>query len=552
MRRLLPVLCLPLLLTAQEKIDTNANARIRQEESERSQVMRIAHMLTDRYGPRLTGSPNYEAAAKWAVATLTEWGLKNARLEPWDFGHPGWTNERAAGYMLSPAKERLQFEVLGWTPSTKGAVTASVVQVVPPQGPPVQQNPDAAGRGGRGGPMAQRTPRFQGPTKEELTQWLEANKSRVAGKMVLMGKAESVPVDFNPPRMRSDDAQLRTQYDPNNPAAGRGGRGGQRPPQDPNRLTAAQVNEIVDPWLVANRAVMRMNDAGMTHGEIRAFQNRSYDTAKAVPTVVLRNEDFGRMERLLADNDDVRLQFDIVNNTYPAGKTTYNVVAEIPGTDKADEVVMLGGHLDSWHAATGATDNATGSATMMEAVRLIQTLGLKPRRTIRIALWSAEEQGLLGSKAYVEQHFGTYEKPKPEFDKFVAYFNVDSGTGRIRGASVFGPPEAAAVLRAALAPFEDLGVMGASATRSRATGGTDSTSFNAAGLAGVGLSQDPIEYFGVTWHTNLDTYERIVPEDVKQASTVVAAAVWHMANRDQPLPRFSKEAMPAPATEPAR
>ena len=299
---------------------------------------------------------------------------------------------------------------------------------------------------------------------------------------------------------------------------------------------------------MAGGAVVRVNDAGMTHGEIRAFQNRSYDVAKAVPTVVLRNEDFGRIERLLGDGEDVRLEFNIVNNTYPEGKTTYNVVAEIPGTDKADEVVMLGGHLDSWHAATGATDNATGCSVMMEAVRLLQALGLKPRRTVRIAMWSAEEEGLLGSEAYVKEHFGTYENPKPDFAKFQAYFNVDDGTGRLRGASVFGPPDAAAVLRAALAPFEDLGVMGVSATRSRATGGTDSTSFNAAGLAGVGMAQDPIEYNGVTWHTNLDTYERAVPEDLKQAATVVAAAVWNLANRDQPLPRFSKEDMPAPAS----
>ncbi len=545
MRKLVLFLVAPCLLLAQEKIDSAANARIRQEESERSQVMRTAHMLTDRYGPRLTGSPNYEAAAKWVAATLTEWGLKNARLEPWDFGHPGWTNERASGSMIAPVRENLKFEVLSWTPSTKGALTAAVVQVVPPQGPPAPQTPG----GGRGGPMTQRTPRFLGPTKEELTAFLDANKSKVGGKIVFVGKAETVPVDFNPPRMRNDDAQLRTQYDPNNPNAGRGGRGGSPRTQDPNRLTAAQVTEAIDSWLLANGALMRVTDAGMTHGEIRAFQNRTYDIAKAPPAVVLRNEDYGRIERLMADGEEVRLQFDIANSSHPEGKTTYNVVAEIPGGDKAGEVVMLGGHLDSWHAATGATDNATGCSVMMEAVRLIQALGLKPRRTIRIGLWSAEEQGLLGSKAYVAEHFGTFENPKPDFSKFVAYFNVDSGTGRLRGASIFGPPEAAAVLRAALATFEDMGVVGASATRSRAAGSTDSTSFNAAGLAGVGLQQDPIEYFGVTWHTNLDTYERLVPDDLKQASTVVAALVWHMANRDEPLPKFTKEQMPGPATE---
>jgi carboxypeptidase Q len=284
----------------------------------------------------------------------------------------------------------------------------------------------------------------------------------------------------------------------------------------------------------------------MEHGMIRAFQNRTYDPSKVVPTVVLRNEDFGRIERLLADGEDVRLEFNIVNRDYPEGKTTYNVVADIPGSDKADEIVMLGGHLDSWPAATGATDNATGASIMMEAARMIQALGLKPRRTIRVALWSAEEQGLLGSAAYVKQHFGTFEDPKPEFAKFDCYFNIDSGTGRLRGASIFGPPEAAAALRTALEPFADLGVAGALSTASRATGGTDSTTFNAAGLAGVGMQQDPIEYNSTTWHTNLDTYERVVPEDVKSAATVTAAAVWHVANRAEMLPRFNKETMPAP------
>jgi carboxypeptidase Q len=218
----------------------------------------------------------------------------------------------------------------------------------------------------------------------------------------------------------------------------------------------------------------------------------------------------------------------------------------LTGTDKAGEIVMLGGHLDSWHSATGATGNAIGCSMMMEAVRLIQTPGLKPRRTIRIALWSGEEQGLLGPQAYVKEHFGTFEEPKAEYARLVAYFNIDSGTGRIRGASVFGPPEAAAVVRGALAPFEDLGVVGAAASKTRNAGGTDSTSFNNAGLAGVGLNQDPIEYGTHTWHTNLDTYERIVPEDAAKSAIVIAGAVWYVVNREAMLPRFAKDQMPPP------
>jgi Zn-dependent M28 family amino/carboxypeptidase len=306
----------------------------------------------------------------------------------------------------------------------------------------------------------------------------------------------------------------------------------------------------VNDFLMKSGAAVRVNDAAREHGQIRAFNYLAYDVRKTVPTVVLRNEDYGRITRILADGTPVRMEFNIVNRTYPLGKTAYNAVAEIPGTDKADEVVMLGGHLDSWHSATGATDNAAGSTVMMEAARIIQALGLKPRRTIRVALWAGEEQGLLGSKAYVAQHFGTFENPKPEFDKFNGYFNIDGGTGRIRGMSIFGPPEAARILGQYLAQFEDFGIYGATAASGRNPGGTDSTSFNAAGLPGIGGGQDPMEYNSHTWHTNLDTYERIVEDDMKKSAIAVASAVYHIAMRDQMLPRFTKENMPAPPPPP--
>jgi Zn-dependent M28 family amino/carboxypeptidase len=264
----------------------------------------------------------------------------------------------------------------------------------------------------------------------------------------------------------------------------------------------------------------------------------------------MRNEDYGRISRLLAGGRPVELEFDIVNRFYPEGRTNYNTIAEIRGSDLAGEVVMLGGHLDSWHAATGATDNAIGCAVMMEAARILAAIGAKPRRTIRVALWSGEEQGLLGSQAYVREHFGTFEDPKPEFARFAGYFNIDSGTGRARGMTVFGPPAAAAVLREAIAPFKDLGVLGAATTRSRQRGGSDHTSFNEAGLPGIGVQQDPIQYNSYTWHTNLDTYERIVEEDVVKSAIVIASAVYHLAMRDEPLPRFSSEQMPPRRPQP--
>ncbi|HEY1341161.1 MAG TPA: M20/M25/M40 family metallo-hydrolase [Bryobacteraceae bacterium] len=537
-------------LLAQEKVDEATDARIRSEELEHSQIMHTLHMLTDRYGPRVTGTPNHEAAAKWVVSQLTQWGFKNAHLEPWEFGHPGWLNERASAFIVSPVKENLKFEVLAWTPSTKGTVTGSAVEIVPPQGPPAPVSEEAGGRGGRGGFGGRGgAPQRLGPTKAEFETWVAENQSKLRGKVVLVGKAATIPVNFEPPSKRRADDQVKAQYDPSSPSYGRGGfgggRGGRGTP-DPNRLTTNQVTEQIDAMLLAGGAVARINDAARGEGIIVAQQNRSYDVAKSVPTIILRNDDYGRIERLMADGDDVKVELNIVNHVYPEGKTSYNVVGEIPGSDKADEIVMLGGHLDSWHAATGATDNAIGSSVMLEAARLIQALGLKPRRTVRVALWSGEEEGLLGSLAYVKQHFGTAENPKPEWFKLDCYFNVDTGTGRIRGAGIFGPPEAASVLRPVLAQFGEWGVAGVNTTSSRATGGTDSTSFNNAGLPGVGMSQDPIEYNSMTHHTNLDTYERIIPDDVQKAAAIIAAQVWHVANRDEMVPRFSKDKMPAP------
>jgi hypothetical protein len=538
-------------VAAQENVDLTNDAKMRSEELEHSQILHTLHMLTDRYGPRVTGTPNHELAAKWAVAEMTSWGMKNGHLEPWEFGHPGWLNESADGHVIAPVKQNLKFEILAWTPSTNGKVTASVVQVVAPEGPlapsPAPDPAAAAGRGGRGGGA----PVHLGPTKEEMAAWVAANKGKVKGKIVMVGKAAVIPVNFDPPAKRQNDDSVKAMYDPSSPSFGRGrggrggaGRGGAE--ADPNRLTAAQVQEQIDAMLVANGALVRLNDAARGEGIIVAQQHRGYDPATAVPTVILRNDDYGRIERLTADGEDVKMTFDIKNNIYPEGKTSYNAIAEIPGSDKADEIVMLGGHLDSWHSATGATDNAIGCSIMMEAARLIQNAGIKPRRTIRVALWSGEEEGLLGSLAYVKQHFGTAEAPKPEWFRLDAYFNVDTGTGRIRGASVFGPPEAAAVIRPVLAQFAEWGVGGAVPSSSRAVGGTDSTSFNNAGLPGIGMSQDPIEYNSMTHHTNLDTYERIVPDDVKKDAVIVAAQLLHLANRDQMLPRFTKETMPAP------
>jgi carboxypeptidase Q len=509
-------------VAAEERPDQDVFWKIRKEASANSRIMPTLHVLTYVYGPRLTGSPNLKAAGEWAAQQMRTWGMSNAHLEPWDFGHPGWMNERLVAHLISPVKDALVVEALSWTPGTNGAARGAAVQIVLPPAP---------------------------ITQADLTTYLESIRNTVKGKMVLVGRHQFVPVTFNPAPLRREDSDVQTQMSapaaPAAPAAAPAGPRGQGPQTPtPRPLANNDVQDQLNQFLVANGALVRINDAGRDHGQIRAFQNNTYDVTKAPPTVVMRNEDYGRISRLLADSRPVELEFEIVNRTYPDGRTNYNVVAEIPGSDKAGEIVMLDDHLDSWHSATGATDNAIGCAIMMEAARILTAIGVKPRRTIRVALWSGEEQGLLGSQAYVRDHFGTYEEPKPDYDKFAAYFNVDSGTGRVRGLTVFGPSAAATVLREASASLKDLGLLGATNTRTRATGGTDSTSFNAAGLPGINSLLDPIQYQTYTWHTNLDTYERIVEEDVKQSAIVMASMVYHLAMRDEGLPRFSKDEMP--------
>ena len=493
------------------------NVQIRKEAFDNSQIRKTLHMFTDVYGPRLTGSPKLKAAGEWAMKQMKEWGFDRVEMEPWDWGHPGWESDRASGFILSPVKDSLVFEVLAWTPSTDGAVSSDAVML--------------------------EIPRNEVVTQEVLDQFFADNRAKVAGKIVLFGAPRDIPVSFTEVPKRLDDEALKRRLSPDERPGPPRRNQNNAPPA--NALNFREISEQLDKFMKDAGVLVRINDSGMTQGLIRAFSNRSYDPSTAVPTVVMRNEDYGRIWRLLQDGRDVRLEFDIRNSVYPDGATSYNTIGEITGTDKKDEIIMLGGHLDSWHAATGATDNAIGCAVMMEAARILKAMNVKPRRTIRVALWSGEEQGLLGSQAYVEKHFGSAENPKPDFYKFGGYFNIDSGTGRARGMSVFGPPEAANILRDIVAPFGDLKIAGAINTGSRRLGGSDHTSFNRAGLPGIGVLQDPIEYFTTTWHTNLDTYERIVDEDVQSSAAIVAAAVYALAMRDELLPRYPAGDMPA-------
>jgi carboxypeptidase Q len=501
--------------TSQGDIDQ----RIRREGLERSQVLRTMHFLSDVYGPRLTATPNAKLAGEWALRQMTAWGMTNAHLEPWDFGYAGWANERAVGFITAPVRQQLYVSPAGWTPGTDGVVRGEAVLIDPPQD----------------------------TTREALAGYLASVRSRVKGRMVMTDAAAPVPIDFDPQAYRLDDQTLARYLHPPPRAP--------EPPLPAGRLAGRQRNMQIDLFLKAAGALVRLRDSQRPYGELQAFANYAYDPAKAPTTVGLRNEDYGRIARLLADGTPVRLEFDIRNRAFPDGRTAYNAVAEIPGSDRADEVVMLGAHLDSWHLATGATDNGVGCAIMMEAARILRAVGLKPRRTVRVALWTGEEQGLYGSQAYVAEHFGTAEDPKPEFSKLSAYLNIDDGTGRVRALSVFGPEAAADVVRGAIGPLTDLGVVGANPHGVRRLRSTDSTTFSRAGLPAIGLSQDPTDNPSA-WHSNLDTYERVLVEDAKQAAVVAATLAQALSVRDDLLPRFAPASMPsaegpAPSLHPA-
>ncbi|HVZ48173.1 MAG TPA: M20/M25/M40 family metallo-hydrolase [Gemmatimonadaceae bacterium] len=517
---------------APERIDSAMNAKIRAEGLDRSKLMWIEHYLTDVYGPRPVGSPNHVAAANWAVKTMTSWGMKNAHLEPFTWRGVGWLPGRATGFITSPVKANLKFEAQPWSPSTKGTVSGPVVSIVAPET----------------------------PTEDELVAYLTPLAPKVKGGIVMVGPPPNVPVNFAERPKRTPDEDVRARYQEPPGAGGRGGRGGGpggfgrggrggAPAVPEGHLSAQQVTQRLDAFLRDNMPALRLvaQGPGRIPGVIVAQNGRGQiydDTTPQPPAVILRTDDYGRIYRIIQDGTPVTVEFNVQNQFFPEGKTSYVTVADIPGTDRADELVMMGGHLDSWASATGATDNAIGCAIMMEAARILETVGAKPRRTIRVALWSGEEEGELGSFAYVKDHFGSAEEPKPDFNKVDAYWNIDDGTGRVRGASIFGPPAAAAIIAQYFKPFEDWGIYGALPSTARVEGGSDNGAFAVAGLPGIGTQQDNIEYNSTTWHTNLDTYERIVPEDVTHNAVITASLMYHLAMRDEMLPRFAAGEMP--------
>lgn len=518
--------------------------RIKDEGLNRSQVMRILSHLTDVIGPRLTGSPQMKRANEWTRAKLAEWGLQNARLEPWGPFGRGWELKSFSAEVISPQTIPLIAYPKAWSPSVN--VTGDVVYV------------DA---------------------KNEND--LQRFKGQLKGKIVLTAPMREVKAHFDPLGTRMSDKELLELANAPMPGRAPSRRFDMNDPRVreriQNQIFAAKKLQffadegaavLIDPSFngdggtvfVSAASVPQPIDTSSPAATLRSLfmgRVRPYDknAPPVIPQLVMAVENYNRLARMIQAGEAVRMNVKLEVQFHDQDLMAYNTVAEIPGSDKADEIVMLGAHMDSWHAGTGATDNGAGVAVCMEAVRILKALGLQPRRTIRIALWSGEEQGLLGSRAYVAQHFGKIEEPEessfmrmisgaggappkiapgPEYDKFSVYFNLDNGTGKIRGVYMQGNEAVRPIFREWLLPFRDLGA----ATLTLAnTGGTDHLSFDAIGLPGFQFIQDEIEYDTRTHHSNMDVYDRVQADDMKQAATIMAAFIYNAAMMDQKMPR---------------
>lgn len=488
-----------LTLTAfgQETIDATMMQRIRDEGLNHSHIMDIAHNLTDVAGPRLTNSPGYKRASAWAVGELKSWGLSNAQLEAWGTFGQGWSMEKNYIAMKAPYYQAFIGYPFAWTKGTNGLTEADVMMIP-------SADPDS----------------------------IKKYNYDVKGKIILVKSEDTV--------LRSAFTAYATRYADSTLAN----------MPDTYMFTGPMVHgmmQFIDRMKEGIRLLQQMGAVAVLHmdGEdrdgtvgISAWFSGQPDAAPDLPALELSPEDYLTMQRLLEGGTPVKMEIDIKTTFYKDDPTGYNVVAEIPGTDPKlkSQVVMLGGHLDSWFSSTGATDNGAGSAVMMEAVRILQTLGVKPKRTIRIALWSGEEQGLLGSYGYVKKHFGdpTTMKLLPEQANISCYFNLDNGTGKIRGIYAQNNDAVVPIFKKWFEPFADLD---ASTVTLSNTGATDHISFDAVGIPAFEFIQDPIEYETRTHHTNMDNYDHLMPDDLKQAATIVAAFVYDAAMRADKLPR---------------
>jgi len=506
----LAVSFVPVSAQQAERVDLNAIYKIKEEGFQRSRVMEIMSWLTDVYGPRLTNSPGFRKAGDWAVKEMTSWGLVNVKLQPFGPFGRGWANDKFYMMATTPGGS---LPVIGypqaWTSSTNGLVSGEAVFATI-------------------------------DTPEDIATW----KGKLKGKFLLSTAMPVVPALFEPQAQRYTQDQLR-DLERETDAVGRGGRGGRG--VFPGGRGGGQSFAQTRTQFLKDEGVLAIITPGRGTGGtvfVGGGGSREANAPATVPAVTIAVEHYGRILRTLQKNQPVQIDME-VKNTFYDDPTSFNVMGEIPGTDRTDEVVMLGAHFDSWHSGTGATDNAAGSAVMMEAVRILKQSGLPLRRTVRIGLWGGEEQGLIGSRQYVTETFADRATMtlKPAHAKFAGYFNVDNGTGAIRGVYLQGNEAVAPIFEAWMKPFNNLGM---STLTIRDTGGTDHQAFDAVGLPGFQFIQDPVEYSTRTHHSNMDVYERIQEEDMRKNAVIVASFVYLAANRDQVLPR-----KPLPRPQPA-
>lgn len=490
-----------------DPLDFQALHQIRAEGFDHSQVMEIESYLTDVYGPRLTNSPQMREAAHYAENTMKSWGIANVHEEPWAFGR-GWSNDRFVALAVSPRAYPLIAYPKAWTPGTNGPVTAEAVYA------PMESEADFA-----------------------------TYKGKLKGKFVLVAPPGETDPRFTPIGHRYTEEELEAMSMSPDPG---------RAPDARRfaRFRALREFQNKRNAFLLSEGVAAVLEPGRGVGGTVFVQSGGSQDPKAAPVpaqVVVATEHYNRIVRTLEKKIPVTLQFDIKNTFYDKDLDSFNIVGEIPGTDRADQVVMLGAHFDSWHSGTGATDNAAGSAVMMEAMRILKDTGVKLRRTVRIALWTGEEEGLLGSKAYVLQHFGDPKTMalKPEQARVSAYFNVDNGTGAIRGVYLQGNEAVAPIFARWMEPFHDLGM---DTLTLRNTGGTDHLSFDAVGIPGFQFIQDPVEYETETHHSNMDLYDRVQAGDLMKDAVIVASFVYDAANRDDMLPRKPLPPAPKPTT----
>ena len=528
-------------LCAQDRSDLAVVGRIKTEAFDNSQVMDTLGYLTDVYGPRLTASPEFRQAADWVVKRLESYGIPNPHLEKWGPFGRSWSLKQASVEVLEPRYAALDAAPLAWSDRTNGPVTGDAILA-----------PFGGGREGRD-PKRLET---------ELNRYMTAWKGKLKGKMVLFTPAREVKPESEPLFSRYTEKELADLALAPTPVAKRSDVKELKFPEDPDeeRRYLASLPSSVREQLSEERqriqtkrakflrdegalAVINTSDTSRD-GLVFAQSAGSYDVKDglALPTFVVTREQYNRMVRLLDKKVPVKLRVNLEMETSNANVDTYNVTGEIPGGAKKDELIMVGAHLDSWHSGTGATDNAAGSAVMIEVMRILKTLNLKLDRTVRIALWSGEEQGLLGSKAYVKEHFGDPATMKltDVHAKFAGYFNLDNGSGKIRGVYLQNNDAMRPIFEEWLAPFHDQGV---TAISIRNTGGTDHLSFDDVGLPGFQFIQDPLDYDTITHHSIMDTFDHLRAPDLMQAAAVIATVVYDAANRPEILPR---KALPKP------